>query len=119
MTGKYDETVCNIMPKQQESATSLPTRGHIFKIFRQRAEKSPRQNFLSIRIVNEWNSLPSKIVEAPNLKIFERRLDRHWRQHDLKYSFRGVVNCSPVANQWKKTGESDPEEEGAADDLDI
>ena len=24
-----------------------------------------------------------------------------------------------VANQWKKTGESDPEEEGATDDLDI
>ena len=52
--------------------------------------------------MNKWNSLPSKIVEAPNLKIFERRLDRHWRQHDLKYSFRGVVNCSPLLTNGRR-----------------
>ena len=118
MTGCYDETASNIMPKRQESTTSLSTRGHIFKIFRQRAEKPIRQNFLSIRIVSEWNSLPEKIVEAPNLKIFERRLDHHWRQHDLKYNFRGSVTCSPDATQ-KKTSESSNKEEGAAEELDI
>ena len=35
---KYDDAVSNIMPKQQESSTSLLTRGHNFKIFWQRAE---------------------------------------------------------------------------------
>ena len=119
MTGKYDAAVSNIMPKRQESATSLPTRGHIYKLFQQRAEKPLRQNFLSIRVVSEWHSLPSKIVEAPNLKVFERRLDRHWRQHDLKYNFRGDVNCSPVANKGMNIEECDAEEVGAADDLDI
>ena len=119
MTAKYDAAVSNIMPKRQESATSLPTRGHIYKLFQQRAEKPLRQNFLSIRVVSEWNSLPSKIVEAPNLKVFERRLDRHWRQHDLKYNFRGDVNCSPIANKGMNIEECDAEEVGAADDLDI
>ena len=119
VTGKYDAAVSNIMPKRQESATSLPTRGHIYKLFQQRAEKPLRQNFLSIRVVSEWNSLPSKIVEAPNLKVFKRRLDQHWRQHDLKYNFRGDVNCSPVANKGMNIEECDAEEVGAADDLDI
>ena len=118
MTGCYDETVSNIMPKRQENTTSLPTRGHTLKIFRQRAEKPLRQKFLSIRIVNEWNSLPAKIVEAPNLNIFKRRLDQYWRQHDMKYNFRGSVTCSPIATQ-KKTTKSSNDEEGAAEELDI
>ncbi|MCG8626996.1 MAG: hypothetical protein MJE68_33970 [Proteobacteria bacterium] len=119
MTGKYDDAVSNIMPKHQESTTSQLTRGHIYKLFQQRAEKSIRQNFLSIRIVSEWNSLPSKIVESPNLKIFKRRLDQYSIQHDLKYNFRGSVNCSPNANQGIRTSKTDTMEEGAADDLDI
>ena len=109
-------TLCQNNKKVQQAYQPEDTSS---KSFAKEQRNHQDKNFLSIRIVNEWNSLPSEIVEAPNLKIFERRLDRHWRQHDLKYSFRGVVNCSPVANQWKKTGESDPEEEGAADDLDI
>lgn len=40
MTGKYGDAVGNIMPKQQESSTSLLTRGYNFKIFQQRAAKS-------------------------------------------------------------------------------
>ena len=58
-------------------------------------------------------------MEAPNLKVFERRLDRHWRQHDLKYNFRGDVNGSPVANKGMNIEECDAEEVGAADDSDI
>ena len=77
------------------------------------------EHFLSIRIVSEWNSLPSKIVESPNLKIFKRRLDQYSIQHDLKYNFRGSVNCSPNANQGIRTSKTDTMEEGAADDLDI
>ena len=41
-----------------------------------------------------------EIKQAPNQRIFERRLDQYWRQHDLKYNFRGVVNCRSIANQW-------------------
>ena len=28
MTGKYDHKIVNFMPKQHDSSTSLPTRGH-------------------------------------------------------------------------------------------
>ena len=38
MTEKNNDAMNNIMPKQQESSSSLSTRGHTFKIFHQRAE---------------------------------------------------------------------------------
>ena len=62
----------------------------------QKAEKSLQQ---SIRIVTELN------VEASILRIFQRRWDWPWRQHELKYNFREVVKCSPVANQWMEAND--------------
>ena len=48
LSGKYDKEVWDFIPKQHNSTTSLPTREHKMKIFVQRAEKTLRQNFLSI-----------------------------------------------------------------------
>ena len=57
MTGKYDHKLVNFMPKQHDSSTSLPTRGHQLKLYRQRAEKNLRNNFFSLRVTSYWNSL--------------------------------------------------------------
>ena len=78
LSGKYDKKVCDFIPKQHNS-TSQPTRGHKMKIFVQRAEKTLRQNFLSIQAAKTWNSLPESIVKSQTVKIFERRLDEYWR----------------------------------------
>ena len=32
-----------------------------------------------------WNSLPESVVTAPSLHAFENRLDKHWRQHPLRW----------------------------------
>ena len=48
MTGKYDYELVDFMPKQHDSSSSLPTRGHHLKLYRQRAEKNLRNNFLSL-----------------------------------------------------------------------
>ena len=37
-----------------------------------------RQNFFSVRTVNEWNSLPDHIKEAKTLLAFKSLYDRHW-----------------------------------------
>ena len=42
LKGKYDKTVADFLPLQQDSSTSLPTRGHSLRL---RAEKGVRQNF--------------------------------------------------------------------------
>ena len=83
----YDKEVCDFIPKQHNSTTNLPTRGHKVKIFVQRAEKILRQNFLSIQAVKVWNSLPESIVESQTVNIFERRLDEYWKEHEMKFNF--------------------------------
>ena len=56
-------------------------RGHSLKLFKPRCHKTVRQNFFSLRVVNEWNKLPQDVVDAPTINTFKNRLDRHW--HDM------------------------------------
>ena len=63
------------------------------------------------------NSLPANIVEASIMKIFERRLDLYWKDHDLKHNFRGGVNYSPIANPVMETDGN--ASRGAVEELDI
>ena len=56
----------------------LTTRGHHLKLFKPRAQKLVRRQFFSTRIINDWNQLPSDIVEADTVNTFKARLDRHW-----------------------------------------
>ena len=54
------------------------TRGHSLKIKKQQPTTNPRQAFFSIRIENNWNSLPDHIVNAKTINGFKNGLDRHW-----------------------------------------
>jgi len=54
-------------------------RGHSLKLFKRRCRTTVRQNFFSLRVVNEWNKLPQDVVEASSVNMFKNRLDRHWQ----------------------------------------
>ena len=41
--------------------------------------------------MSPWNGLPMRIYQAPNVKCFERRLDRYWSKFNLKYNFDNCV----------------------------
>ena len=82
LTGKYDYEIVDFMPKQHESSSSLPTQGHNLKLYRQGREKNLCNNFLSLQITSYWNSLPDNVVQAPNTKTFERRLDQYWKEYE-------------------------------------
>lgn len=56
----------------------LSTSGHRPKIYKQYAKKLLRINTFSNRIVNDWNELPSEVVEADSINSFKNRLDKHW-----------------------------------------
>ena len=73
MTGKT-----NISKDDFFTSTNVTTRGHQFKIFKRHASKLPRINTFSNRIVNDWNQLPSKIVQANSQNSFKNQLDKHW-----------------------------------------
>ena len=60
------------------TATDDRTRGHSRKVQKPRAESRPRRQSFSVRVVNDWNSLPSAVVGAVNVEQFKSRLDAHW-----------------------------------------
>ena len=53
---------------------SNKTRGHNYKLFKQRSNLDLRKNFLSQRVVNTWNSLPQAVVDAVSVNCFKNRL---------------------------------------------
>ena len=56
------------------------TRGHPYKIKKQRCLTNLRQHFFTCRVTNTWNSLPEEVVTAPNLQTFKNRLDKLWTE---------------------------------------
>ena len=55
------------------------TRGHQWKPHKPRAKTLIRRNAFSMRIINDWNSLPASVVSAETLNSFKARLDLHWK----------------------------------------
>jgi hypothetical protein len=54
-------------------------RGHDLKLFKPRANTTVRQHSFSQRIIDDWNRLPSNIIEATSVNCFKNRLDKFWK----------------------------------------
>ena len=59
-------------------ARTAQTRGHPWKLDKPRAVSRARRRAFSIRVVDDWNSLPESIVSAESVNQFKNRLDDHW-----------------------------------------
>jgi len=46
-----------------------------------------RKYSFCFRIVNMWNNLPNDMVEADTINTFKNRLDEHWSNQDVLFSF--------------------------------
>ena len=66
-------------------ATDDRTRGHNFKLKKQRVFHERRKSFFTVRVVNNWNQLPSHIVNATSLNNFKNLLDKHWQHKIFEY----------------------------------
>ena len=65
---------------------SLRTRGHKFKISKQRSNTSFRLHSFSNRVVYVWNALSEHVVDSPNVNIFKSRLNSIWKNHPIKFT---------------------------------
>ena len=65
---------------------SSRTRGHKFKIAKQRGNTSFRLHSFSNRVVDVWNALPEYVVDSPNVNIFKSRLNSIWKNHPIKFT---------------------------------
>lgn len=59
-------------------ASGRSTRGHPFKICKPTATCRVRRSAFAIRVINDWNSLPSAVVCSPSVNTFKANLDAHW-----------------------------------------
>ena len=64
------------------------TRGHKYKLSKNRNNLEVRQNFFSQRVVDVWNHLPAKVVESESLDVFKSRLDEELGSGCIKDSNR-------------------------------
>ena len=54
------------------------TRGHEWKLEkREHSSGLERGGWFSIRVINPWNELPQKVVNAPSIGAFKRELDNY------------------------------------------
>ena len=60
-------------------------RGHTFMIEKERTKKDVRKYSFKCRVTNQWNNLPSYVVNAPSLNTFKNILDKLWESEDVLY----------------------------------
>ncbi len=68
------------------------TRGHPYKVFKERSETAVRRDFFSRRVTDLWNELPESVVMAKDVNMFKQRLDSHWSNRDWLYDFEATEN---------------------------
>ncbi|CAI2723786.1 unnamed protein product [Schistosoma spindalis] len=71
------------MPSFFLSSKTENLRGHSKKVHKPRTNYLSADYRLSHRIINEWNSLPQHVVEAPSVDSFKRKLDQ-LREHNCQ-----------------------------------
>ena len=81
---KYNHNIYNLSDSLFELKTRTNTRGHSYKLKKQRCNTTLRQQFFTQRIVDRWNSLPVEVAEASSLNAFKNRVDLFMR--DCMYS---------------------------------
>ena len=59
-------------------SNSSRTRGHPYKLVKQRSHLDLQKHFFTNRIIDQWNHLPPFVVTADNINLFKSRLDSYW-----------------------------------------
>ena len=57
------------------------TRGHNFKLLKSSFNTTKFKYFFTNRIVNLWNKLSDKVVNAPSLNVFKNNFDGFMKDH--------------------------------------
>ena len=60
------------------SFSTITTRGHNMKLFKPHANCLLRSSFFSVRVINDWNSLPQSVIDSNSPNQFKNLLDRHY-----------------------------------------
>ena len=92
LAGKCDPDACSDFIKLRGDST---TRGSSLKIFKERPRLDIRKYSFPHRIVDIWNKLPEKVVNAGEVVIFENRLDKFLRKQKILYQYKAKLDLYP------------------------
>ena len=92
LANHYDEEAEN--PLSDKLSQNNRTRGHKLKLQKLTTRKTTtlRRRFFTNRITNFWNDLPEKVIAAPSVASFERRLDKYWEKYKIKFDYQKCMN---------------------------
>ena len=62
--------------------SDIATRGNNKKLQQKRGDKDVRKYFFPNRIIDDWNKLPEKIVNAKNINQFKKLYDDKHKQNN-------------------------------------
>ena len=65
--------------------SDLHTRRHPNKLKKIRGNTVRHISIFSYCTVNDWNSLPSSVVQSNSVNCFKSRLNNAWKEHQLKF----------------------------------
>ncbi len=89
----YDKSLAPLLPINNRTS-----RGNRFKLYHRRAKNDLRKYSFSLRVTKMWNDLPDCVVAAPSVKSFEKRLDKYWKDQEIKYDYKADFVYSANAN---------------------
>ena len=95
MNDKYDFDSTKLFTIRNNSTT----RGHSCKIYKERARLNVRKFSFTQRVCNVWNSLPDHVVSARTVLAFEKRLDRHWSNQEVRFNFEAELGSVEQATE--------------------
>ena len=55
-------------------------RGHTLKLAKEQSTLDLRLNFFTLRVVNNWNKLPQRVINAKSVDHFKQLLDNCWEE---------------------------------------
>jgi len=85
-SGKYDDIVTSwLTGRHVESSYDL--RNHRFSIRQSTIQFDTRKFSFTNRIISAWNSLPDSAISANTVNTFKNRLDRFWKNQEIKFNW--------------------------------
>ena len=86
---KFTHSIYKTEQEPLQRETNTTTRGHSYKLKKERCDTRTRANFFRHRITNRWNNMCDDVVTAPSLNSFKSRLDHQWCAY--KYSHNNEI----------------------------
>ena len=74
--------------------STVQHRGHQLKLYKSRSNLNLRKFWFSQRVVNYWNILPRKAIEASSVNIFKGHVDKFLKNVGGLYIY-AYLSCLP------------------------